>query len=58
MPGSGQLGPAGRFRTVWISAIHLGTPGCTPGCKVDVLLDFLKNVHCQTLDVVGDIVDC
>jgi UDP-2,3-diacylglucosamine pyrophosphatase LpxH len=54
MPGSGQLGPAGRFRTVWISAIHLGTPGC----KVDVLLDFLKTVHCQTLDVVGDIVDC
>jgi UDP-2,3-diacylglucosamine pyrophosphatase LpxH len=42
-----------RFRTVWISDIHLGTPGCQAGA----LLDFLRQVECDTLYLVGDIVD-
>lgn len=42
-----------RYRTIWISDIHLGTRGC----KADDLLDFLKNVESETLYLVGDIVD-
>ena len=41
------------FRTVWISDTHLGTPGC----NADLLLDFLRSVDCETLYLVGDIVD-
>jgi len=42
-----------RYRTVWISDIHLGTPGC----QARALLDFLKRVDCRTLYLVGDIID-
>ena len=42
-----------RFRTVWISDIHLGTPGC----QAAALLDFLRRIECDTLFLVGDIVD-
>ena len=42
-----------RFRTIWISDFHLGTPGCNAG----LLLDFLKSVECETLYLVGDIID-
>jgi UDP-2,3-diacylglucosamine pyrophosphatase LpxH len=42
-----------RVRTVWISDLHLGTPGCQAGA----LLDFLRDVECQTLFLVGDIID-
>src|SRR4249919_581527 len=41
------------FRAVWISDTHLGTPGC----KAELLLDFLKSIECETLFLVGDIVD-
>jgi UDP-2,3-diacylglucosamine pyrophosphatase LpxH len=44
---------AWRYRTVWISDLHLGTPGC----QAEALLEFLKRVECQTLFLVGDIVD-
>jgi UDP-2,3-diacylglucosamine pyrophosphatase LpxH len=40
-------------RTVFISDVHLGTPGCQAGA----LLDFLRCVECETLYLVGDIVD-
>lgn len=40
-------------RTVWISDIHLGFRDC----KADYLLDFLNHIHCDTLYLVGDIVD-
>jgi len=40
-------------RTVWISDLHLGTPGC----QAVALLDFLRAVECETLFLVGDIVD-
>lgn len=42
-----------HFRTIWISDIHLGTPGC----NADLLMDFLKSVECETLYLVGDIID-
>ena len=46
---------AGRLlvRTVWISDLHLGTPGC----QAKALLDFLRDVQCETLYLVGDIID-
>ncbi len=42
-----------KVRTVWISDVHLGTPGC----QAHALLDFLKHVECDTLYLVGDIID-
>ncbi|HVZ43096.1 MAG TPA: UDP-2,3-diacylglucosamine diphosphatase [Ramlibacter sp.] len=43
----------GRCRSVFISDIHLGTPGC----QADALLDFLKHHPSEYLYLVGDIVD-
>jgi UDP-2,3-diacylglucosamine pyrophosphatase LpxH len=40
-------------RTVFVSDVHLGTRGCQAG----LLLDFLEQVQCDTLYLVGDIVD-
>jgi UDP-2,3-diacylglucosamine pyrophosphatase LpxH len=45
--------PTLRVRTVWISDIHLGTPGC----QAEALLEFLRSVDCETLYLVGDIID-
>ena len=45
--------PHWKLRTVWVSDIHLGTPGC----QARALLDFLKAVECETLFLVGDIID-
>jgi UDP-2,3-diacylglucosamine pyrophosphatase LpxH len=42
-----------QVRTVWISDLHLGTPGC----QAEPLLDFLRQVECETLYLVGDIID-
>jgi UDP-2,3-diacylglucosamine pyrophosphatase LpxH len=42
-----------KLRTVWISDTHLGTVGC----NADLLLDFLKSVDCETIYLVGDIID-
>ena len=45
---------ASRFhRTIFISDIHLGTRGC----KAELLADFLARNTCQTLYLVGDIID-
>jgi UDP-2,3-diacylglucosamine pyrophosphatase LpxH len=53
-PGEHPEPPASiSLRTVWISDIHLGTPGC----RADALLDFLRHTECDTLYLVGDIVD-
>ena len=46
-------GAPARYRAVFISDLHLGTPGCQAG----PLLDFLKACPSQTLYLVGDIVD-
>ena len=42
-----------KLRTVWISDVHLGTAGC----NADLLVDFLKSIECETLYLVGDIID-
>jgi UDP-2,3-diacylglucosamine pyrophosphatase LpxH len=42
-----------RVRTVWISDLHLGTPGC----RAHELLEFLRDTECETLYLVGDIID-
>lgn len=42
-----------RVRTIWISDTHLGSKGC----KAEALLDFLKTHQCETLYLVGDIID-
>ena len=42
-----------KFRTVWISDVHLGTPGC----QALALLDFLKHFESEHLFLVGDIID-
>jgi UDP-2,3-diacylglucosamine pyrophosphatase LpxH len=44
---------AQRYRTVFISDLHLGTPGC----KADCLLDFLQHVESEYLYLIGDVVD-
>jgi len=45
--------PKRRYRTVWISDVHLGTRGC----NATLLIDFLRAIDCETLYLVGDIVD-
>jgi UDP-2,3-diacylglucosamine pyrophosphatase LpxH len=42
-----------RHRTIFISDIHLGTKGC----KAELLADFLTRNSCDTLFLVGDVVD-
>lgn len=42
-----------RAKTLWLSDIHLGFRDA----KVDYLLQFLDQVHCETLYLVGDIID-
>jgi UDP-2,3-diacylglucosamine pyrophosphatase LpxH len=43
-----------RYRTVFISDVHLGFKGC----QAELLLDFLRSVECEKLYLVGDIIDC
>src|SRR5258707_200421 len=50
--------PAGRraqrrHRTIFISDTHLGTRGC----KAEMLADFLASNSCDTLYLIGDIID-
>jgi UDP-2,3-diacylglucosamine pyrophosphatase LpxH len=42
-----------RFRTVFLSDVHLGTRGS----QADFLADFLSHMRCDTLYLVGDIID-
>ncbi len=42
-----------KYRTIWISDVHLGTRGC----KAEYLLDFLRHTECEQLYLVGDIID-
>jgi UDP-2,3-diacylglucosamine pyrophosphatase LpxH len=44
---------ARRYRTIWVSDLHLGTRGC----KAELLLDFLRNTESERLYLVGDIID-
>ncbi|RZT42706.1 UDP-2,3-diacylglucosamine pyrophosphatase LpxH [Cupriavidus agavae] len=45
--------PTQRYRAIWLSDIHLGTPGC----QATYLLDFLKHNDSDVLYLVGDIID-
>jgi UDP-2,3-diacylglucosamine pyrophosphatase LpxH len=45
--------PARQHRTIFISDVHLGTRGC----KAEILADFLAANACDTLYLVGDIID-
>ena len=45
--------PKQHYRTVWISDLHLGTPGC----RAVALLGFLKHFESENLFLVGDIID-
>lgn len=42
-----------KYRSIWISDIHLGTRGC----NADMLIDFLDHVDSDTMYLVGDIID-
>ena len=42
-----------HYRSIWISDIHLGTPGC----KAEFLLDFLRHNESDQLYLVGDVID-
>ena len=42
-----------RFRTIWISDLHLGSSSC----QAALLLDFLRYTESEQLYLVGDIVD-
>ncbi|MGB7405778.1 MAG: UDP-2,3-diacylglucosamine diphosphatase [Pacificimonas sp.] len=42
-----------RFRTIYISDVHLGTRGC----NADLLIDFLDSTDSDTMYLVGDIID-
>ncbi len=53
LPEPRHFRPKRKFRTVWISDIHLGTRGC----NAELLVDFLRSIECETLYLVGDIVD-
>jgi UDP-2,3-diacylglucosamine pyrophosphatase LpxH len=45
--------PTLRFRAIFISDVHLGTPGC----QAAHLLDFLRHTESRDLYLVGDIID-
>ncbi|MER2535113.1 MAG: UDP-2,3-diacylglucosamine diphosphatase [Thauera sp.] len=55
MPDSENQIEAGarRFRTLFISDVHLGTKGC----QAPMLLDFLARHDADTIYLIGDIVD-
>ena len=42
-----------NVRTIWISDVHLGFPGCS----ADYLLEFIRDMRCENLYLVGDIID-
>ena len=42
-----------RYRAIWISDLHLGTPGC----QAEKLLEFLRLTESDHLYLIGDIID-
>lgn len=42
-----------KYRTIWLSDVHLGTRGC----QAEKLLEFLKQTDSEYLFLVGDIID-
>lgn len=52
-PPAPEPAPKPGLRTIFISDVHLGTRGC----KAEALAAFLRTHPCETLYLVGDIVD-
>lgn len=54
-PAIPERSPEGRrkYRTIWISDVHLGTKGC----NAELLIDFLDSTDSETMYLVGDIMD-
>jgi len=42
-----------HYKTIWISDIHLGTPGC----RAEELKNFLSTLTCDKLIICGDFID-
>lgn len=42
-----------KHRTLWLSDLHLGSPGC----KAERIVRFLRHNDCEQLYLVGDIID-
>jgi UDP-2,3-diacylglucosamine pyrophosphatase LpxH len=53
MDGMPAPRPTLRFRSIFISDVHLGFKGC----RAEFLLDFLRRVECEQIYLVGDIID-
>ena len=53
LPAHPQAPAQRRHRTIFVSDTHLGTRGC----KAELLADFLAHNACDTLFLVGDIID-
>ncbi|MFC3173059.1 UDP-2,3-diacylglucosamine diphosphatase [Novosphingobium bradum] len=53
LPDPKGFRPKKRYRSVWISDVHLGTRGC----KAAMLVDFLRSFEAENLYLVGDIID-
>jgi len=53
IPHEDDAEPKLRVRSIFISDIHLGTPGC----QAEALLDFLRQTDSKYLYLVGDIID-
>ncbi|MDA1264978.1 MAG: UDP-2,3-diacylglucosamine diphosphatase [Planctomycetota bacterium] len=51
--GDGPRRGEHEYRSVFLSDLHLGTRGC----KVELLVDFLRQVRCEHLYLVGDVLD-
>ncbi|MCA0978957.1 UDP-2,3-diacylglucosamine diphosphatase [Qipengyuania flava] len=47
------IGERRKYRTIWISDVHLGTKGC----NAELLIDFLDHTDSDTMYLVGDIID-
>ena len=53
MENSAKIRIKRNVRSIWISDVHLGFPGCS----AEFLLDFIRDMRCQNLYLVGDIID-
>lgn len=53
LPEDSERPSRSRYRAIFISDLHLGTPGC----RADALLEFLRRTESEYLYLVGDIVD-
>src|SRR5262245_24999964 len=52
-PASVKTSAVRRLRTIFLSDIHLGTPGC----KAAHLIDFLRHHQAEQLYLIGDVID-